>query len=90
VLNRTALLLLPEGNRGELSALLQRVQIDGHGRTSEPHFVTRTKSGKTIDVSLVASPLHDDGGSVVGTALVARDLTQLTHDQRLRRTMELR
>lgn len=88
VLNRSALLLLPEGHRGELTAILRRIQSEA--RLTEPQFVGRTKTGKIVELSLVVTPVRDARGDVIGAALVARDVTKVAHDQRQRRTMELR
>ena len=44
VKNRSASLLLPEGHRGELTAILQ--QIRSGERLKEPQFVARTKAGR--------------------------------------------
>ncbi|HEY1304262.1 MAG TPA: PAS domain S-box protein [Vicinamibacterales bacterium] len=88
VLNRSALLLLPEGHRGELTAILHEIQSEG--RLAEPRFVGRTKSGKIVELSLVVTPVRDPVGNVFGAAFVARDVTKVAHDQRQRRTMELR
>jgi signal transduction histidine kinase len=34
-----------------------------------------------VDVSLTASPIHDDGGAVTGAAVIARDITHLKRQQ---------
>ena len=86
--NRSASLLLPEGHRGELAAILQRIRSGE--RLREPQFVARTKGGQILELSLTASPVRSPGGEVVGAALVARDVTQIAEDHRLRRTMERR
>ena len=86
--NRSASLLLPEGHRGELTAILQ--QIRSGERLKEPQFVARTKGGQILELSLWASPVLNSAGEVVGAALVARDVTQVAQDRRLRRTMERR
>ena len=88
VTNRSASLLLPEGHRGELTAILQRIRSGE--RLREPQFVARTKGGQILELSLTASPVRSPGGEVVGAALVARDVTQMAEDHRLRRTMERR
>jgi two-component system sensor kinase FixL len=88
VKNRSASLLLPEGHRGELTAILQ--QIRSGERLKEPQFVARTKAGRVLELSLSASPVLNPAGDVVGAVLVARDVTQVSQDHRLRQTMELR
>jgi two-component system cell cycle sensor histidine kinase/response regulator CckA len=50
VTNRSASLLLPEGHRGELTAILQ--QIRSGERLREPQFVARTKGGQILELSL--------------------------------------
>ena len=82
VKNRSASLLLPEGHRGELTAILQRIRSGE--RLREPQFVARTKGGQTLELSLTASPVRSPGGEVVGAALVARDVTRIAEDHRLR------
>ena len=86
--NRSASLLLPEGHRGELTAILQRIRSGE--RLREPEFVARTKGGQILELSLTASPVRSPAGEVVGAALVARDVAQIAEDHRLRRTMERR
>jgi two-component system sensor kinase FixL len=88
VTNRSASLLLPEGHRGELTAILQ--QIRSGERLREPQFVARTKGGQILELSLSASPVRNPAGEVVAAALVARDITHIAEDHRLRRTMERR
>jgi two-component system sensor kinase FixL len=88
VKNRSASSLLPEGHRGELIAILQRIRSGE--RLREPQFVARTRGGQILELSLTASPVRSPGGEVVGAALVARDVTQIAEDHRLRRTMERR
>ena len=73
--NRSASLLLPEGHRGELTAILQRIRSGE--RLREPQFVARTKGGQILELSLSASPVRNPAGEVVGAALVARDVTQI-------------
>jgi two-component system sensor kinase FixL len=86
--NRSVSLLLPEGHRGELTAILQ--QIRSGERLKELQFVARTKGGQILELSLWASPVLNPAGEVVGAALVARDVTQVAQDRWLRRTMERR
>jgi PAS domain S-box-containing protein len=66
--------LAPPDRKDEITYILERI---ARGERVE-HFSTKrvTKDGRTIDVSLSISPVYDDGGSVVGAATIARDITQ--------------
>jgi PAS domain S-box-containing protein len=56
------------------------------------HFETVrvTKDGRTLDISLMISPIRDASGRVVGASKVARDITQRKQAERLLRQNEER
>ena len=67
-------MLLPPENPNELPAILERLR---RGDRVEPYETQRVaKGGRRIEVSLSVSPVLDDGGSVIGAAAIARDITE--------------
>lgn len=72
--------LAPPDRKDEVARILERITC---GERVE-HFATKrvTKDGRTIDVSLSISPVHDDAGRIVGAATIARDITQQRQAER--------
>ncbi len=71
--------LMPEAQRGEWSMLLRRVQF---GDAVEPYEASiQRKDGSHVDVQLTVSALHDDKGLLLGTSVIARDITQRKRDE---------
>ena len=74
VVGRPAAILLPPEREDEESGLLQRLRA---GERIDRFRTTRlTKAGHTINVSLTFTPLTDSGGTLVGVAEIARDVTE--------------
>jgi PAS domain S-box-containing protein len=73
MVGRSILLLVPPERQDE-----EREILAAMARGEVRHFETRRrrKDGRTIDVSVTTSPVHDAGGRVVGIAKVARDITE--------------
>jgi PAS domain S-box-containing protein len=66
--------LMPEGYAEENDLITTRVRA---GEAVEDHeTVRRRKDGSLIDVSLSLSPVRGPHGNVVGTARIARDITE--------------
>jgi PAS domain S-box-containing protein len=76
--------LLPDGYADDNDRLAARVL---RGQAIENYeTVRKRKDGSLIDVSLSISPVRDPHGNIVGTARIARDITQR---KRLERQREL-
>jgi PAS domain S-box-containing protein len=72
-------LISPE-HRQQENDILESVK---HGQSMEQfETVRQTKDGRSIHVSVTASPIQDTGGKIVGVSKVARDIT-------VRKQMEL-
>jgi PAS domain S-box-containing protein len=66
-------LIIPEDRRAEERAVRRRIHAGetvGHYRT-----VRKRKDGTRLQVSMVASPIRDGAGALVGISKVARDVT---------------
>jgi PAS domain S-box-containing protein len=66
-------ILVPRDRSDEIAIIQSKVRS---GERLE-HFETvrRRKDGTLIDISLTASPLHDDEGHTIGISKIARDIT---------------
>jgi PAS domain S-box-containing protein len=66
--------LIPADRQDEENHILWKIK---RGESVE-HFETRrqAKDGRLIDVSITASPIKDDTGTVVGVSKVARDISE--------------
>ncbi|HXX55460.1 MAG TPA: PAS domain S-box protein [Methanoregula sp.] len=71
---RPVAMLLPPDRPDEITRILERI---GKGETIE-RFETRrvTKDGRTIEVSLVISPITDHHGTITGASSIAHDITE--------------
>ncbi len=67
-------ILVPPGRKDEVPEILQRMK---RGEVIE-HFDTirMTKDGKTINVSLMLSPIKDGTGRIIGASSIARDISE--------------
>ena len=83
-------LTAPPELRDEVAHNIQRVIAGEHLRDQET--VRLAKDGRTIDVSLTISPIHDIEGTVRGMSTSARDITDRkraeAHSQSLARALE--
>ncbi len=86
---REAVTLIPEGQRGEWTTALRSVQL---GDAVAPYETTMLrKDGSTVDVQLTLSALHDAGGAFLGSAWIARDITQRRRDElAVKRALKMR
>jgi PAS domain S-box-containing protein len=65
--------LMPPDHSEDMPRILERIRRG----ESVGHFETQrlSKDGRVIDVSLSVSPIRDAGGTIIGAAKVARDIT---------------
>jgi len=80
-------LLSPPERRDELDELLERTRSGERIRNFETNRVT--KDGRVIDVALTLSPIQTPDGTVVGTSVIARDITELKRAQQDQHEFEL-
>jgi PAS domain S-box-containing protein len=68
------LLTAPDDRLGEAAGIARRVRDGEHIE----HFETvcRRKDGGLLDVSFTASPIRDDGDTVIGSAVIARNISE--------------
>ena len=71
---RSSRMLLPQDRQNEEPRILERI-LRGD-RTDHYDTVRRHKDGSLVDVSLTISPVKDAEGRVVGSAKIARDITE--------------
>lgn len=80
---RNISLIIPPERKGEETDILARIlageKLD-HYETQRVH-----KDGDLVDVSISVSPIHDKGGRIVETSVIARDITE---QKRLREQLE--
>ncbi|MGE0668470.1 MAG: PAS domain S-box protein [Sphingomonadales bacterium] len=80
--------MIPPGQRDDELAILRRIRKGEHIE----HFETtrRTRDGRTIDVSICASPMRDHEGGMIGASIIARDITvQKSRERELARLSRL-
>ncbi|HVW24048.1 MAG TPA: PAS domain S-box protein [Polyangiaceae bacterium] len=80
-------LLLPSRDHADDPALIERVS---RAEAIEPvEIVRRRKDGSLVDLSATCSPIVDSHGGLVGTSMVARDITERKRaDAEIRRARE--
>ena len=79
VVGRDVTLLIPDERREEVG---QRRAAALAGHLTAPHETVRlAKDGHRVPVSISASPLKDSVGSIIGFALIYRDISELKHAQ---------
>jgi PAS domain S-box-containing protein len=74
VIGRSVLLIVPNERREVVAETMEIARRGGH---IDRHDATGVhKNGTSVDVALTVSPIRDDQGRVVGTATIARDISQ--------------
>ena len=74
VLGQDISVLLPPDRAGEAAHILDRLADEGEPLQFESRRVR--KDGCEVDVSLTISPVVDESGRLLGTSVVARDITE--------------
>ena len=74
IVGRHVSMLVPPERAGEIDKLLERIRRGE--RISQLETVRVTKDGRRVDVSLSASPVKDENGTVIGAAAIARDISE--------------
>ena len=73
-IGKPAALLTPKDRVGEIEAVLEQIKAGRHVEHLETKRVR--KDGRVFPVSLTVSPIRDVDGTVVGTSVIHRDLTE--------------
>lgn len=73
-IGRSVAMLIPPERQGEERRILDLV-LRGE-RIKHYETERMAKDGRRILVSISVSPVHDSGGSIVGAAIISRDLTE--------------
>jgi diguanylate cyclase (GGDEF)-like protein/PAS domain S-box-containing protein len=78
MLGKSIMVLIPEDRRQEEGLILATIR---RGDSFE-HFETQrlTRDGRSIHVSVTASPIRDAQGTVVGVSSIARDMTSMVEE----------
>ena len=73
VLGKSDLIIVPENRQSDFDKIITAIKS---GKLLD-HYETerRTKDGRTIQVSISVSPIHDSHGRIVGAAKISRDIT---------------
>lgn len=82
VLSKPMSILVPAGNRGDLSGILKRVHLGESIRRHEMKMMR--KGGAILDVLMTISPILGEYGAITGASLIARDITGEKMEQYLR------
>ncbi len=80
--------LTPAERSDEIPQILEKLKRGEHIKNSET--VRVTKSGGRIDISLTASPIRDEAGTIVGVSAVERDITARKQAEEALRASEKR
>jgi PAS domain S-box-containing protein len=86
VIGRNISLIIPPGRQAELESILGQVACGE--RVAPFETKRRRKDGTIIDVSVCISPIRDRSGAVIGASTVARDVTERTRMEVIRRAMK--
>ena len=86
VVGRRVTELVPADRQGELAEVMRRLRA---GKPSGPYDTKRRrKDGSLVDLSVSVAPVIDSGGTVVGAATVARDITERVRGDEHRDALE--
>jgi two-component system sensor kinase FixL len=73
MIGKSIALLIPRDRADELEHIIGRVRSGE--RVSPFETVRIRKDGRSVDVSLLVSPIRDESGRIVGASAIARDIT---------------
>lgn len=73
-IGRNVSLIVPKDLHHEIKEILDRIAKDE--KIEKYQTVRKRKDGSLVDVSLTISPVHDSNGAVVGSSIIARDITR--------------
>jgi len=74
---RSIMMLVPPERHAEERAILARLRSGEHADHFETVRVAR--DGRSVEISMTVSPLHDASGRIIGASQVARDITSQKH-----------
>jgi two-component system sensor kinase FixL len=88
MVGRSIRTIIPRDRIAEFDGMMRKIAA---GESVEPFDTVRvTKDGRRLDVSLAASPIHDEAGRVVGASAIARDITASRRAEQALRDSEAR
>ncbi len=89
IIGQPVTILCPPDRMGEIKEILERI-AQGE-RVMHHQTVRRRRDGTGFPVSVTVSPVHDDGGRLIGASSIARDITEQrrTEAELRRRTDDL-
>ena len=70
---RPVIILIPDDRPDEEPSILERIRRGE--RVDHYETVRRRKDGSLVEVSLMASPIHNGAGRIIGASKIARDIT---------------
>jgi PAS domain S-box-containing protein len=79
IVDRPMAILVPEDRLEELASVAEQINAGAGVEDHETRGLR--KDGTEVDVSLTASPIRGDDGTVTGAAVIARDITQTKRQQ---------
>jgi PAS domain S-box-containing protein len=88
MIGRSITLLAPKDRTDEIPNILKKIRAGE--RVEYFESVRVTKDGRTLDVSIAVSPIHDAEGKVVGASTIARNITsQKKIEDQLRQSQKM-
>ena len=85
IVGKPAEYLTPQDRTREIKTILARIEASQHVQ----HLATKRvrKDGTVFPVSLTVSPIRDADGTIVGTSVIHRDMTELEHAAQYARSL---
>lgn len=85
MIGKSVTILVPEDRPDEEPAIIERIR---KGDPVAPHETRRVcKDGRSVDVSLMVSPIRDEHGRIVGASKIAHDISERKNAERLRQLL---
>lgn len=82
---KSVIMLVPEDRLDEEPTILSQIKA---GRFVEPYETRRRRrDGRSVEVLLSVSPIHDASGDVIGASKIAHDITARKDTERLREVL---